>query len=53
LVAPAIAAALNDLRFGVLEQAVEQGRGQGAVIVEDFRPLLEGAVGGNDGGSRS
>ena len=34
-----------------MEQAVEQGGGQGAVVVEDLRPLLEGAVGGNDGGA--
>jgi hypothetical protein len=50
LVAYAIAALLNDHRLGVVEQAVEQGRGQGAVIVADFRPLLE-AVRGNHGGA--
>ena len=44
LVAHAIAAALDDHRLGVMQQAVEQGGDQRAVIVEDFRPLFEGAV---------
>jgi hypothetical protein len=39
-----MAAAPDDHRRGVMQQAVAQGRGQRAVIVEDFRPLLEGAV---------
>jgi hypothetical protein len=44
LVAHAITAAFDDDGLGVMQQAVEQGRGQGAIVVEDFRPLLEGAV---------
>ncbi len=29
----------------MVEQAVEDGRGQGGVVVEDLRPVLEGAHG--------
>ena len=32
--------------FGVMEEAVEHGGGDGAVVIEDGRPLLEGFVGG-------
>ena len=31
----------------MVEQAVEQGRSQGAVVVEDLGPLLEGTIGRN------
>jgi hypothetical protein len=44
LVAHAIAATLDDHGLGMMEQAVEQGGGQRAVVVEDLRPLFEGAI---------
>src|ERR1051326_667636 len=37
--------------FGVVEEAVEHGGGDGAVIVEDGGPLLEGFVGGQHDGT--
>jgi hypothetical protein len=36
---------------GAVHEAVEDGGGRGAVVIEDLRPLLEGAMGGNDGGA--
>ncbi len=30
--------------FGVMEQPIQDGGGQGAVMVEDLGPILEGAV---------
>ncbi len=47
----AIAGALDDDGFGVVEEAVEDGGGDGAVVVEDGGPLLEGLVGGEDDGA--
>ena len=43
-VAHAVAGSLDDHRLGVMQEAVEQGGGQGAVVVEDLGPLLEGAI---------
>jgi hypothetical protein len=37
--------------FGVVEKAVEDGGGNGAVAVEDWGPLLEGFVGGEHDGA--
>jgi hypothetical protein len=37
--------------FGVVEKAVEDGGGNGAVAVEDCGPLLEGFVGGEHDGA--
>ena len=34
--------------FGMVQEAIEQGRGQGSVVVEDFRPMFEGAVCGDN-----
>src|SRR5664280_2033976 len=31
-----------------MEKAVEDGGGDGGVVVEDLRPMLEGLVGGDD-----
>ncbi len=36
--------------FGVVEEAVEDGGGDGAIVVENRGPLLEGLVGGHDEG---
>ena len=30
----------------MMEQAIEYGRSNGAVIIKDFRPVFEGAIGG-------
>ena len=40
--------AFDNHRLGVMEQPIQDGRGQGAVIVEDLGPLLKGAVRGNN-----
>ena len=42
--AHAVTAALDDDGFGVVEQSVKQSRGEGAVVIEDPGPLLEGAI---------
>ncbi len=36
---------------GAVHEAVEDAGGRGAVVIEDLRPLLECAMGGNDGGA--
>src|SRR5665648_730374 len=46
----AVAPALDDDGFGVVEESVEDGRGEGAVVVEDGRPVFEGLIGGQDDG---
>lgn len=46
-----IAFALDEHGFGVMQESVEQRRGKYAVVVEDFRPVFEGAIGGDDGGT--
>lgn len=48
LVFHAITGALDDHRLGMVKEAVEQGGGEGTVIVEDLGPLFESAIGGND-----
>lgn len=40
--------ALDEHRFGVVQEAVEQCRGERAVVVEDFGPVLKHAIGCND-----
>ena len=42
------ALALDDDRIGMMQQAIQDRRGQGAVMVEDGGPVFEGAVGGQD-----
>jgi hypothetical protein len=39
------ALALDNDRFGVVQDAVEDGGRQGAVVVEDLRPVFVRAVG--------
>ena len=46
-----IAFALDEDGFGVMEQPIEQCRGEGAVVVEDLGPVLVGAIGGDDDGA--
>ena len=36
--------ALNDHRVGVMQQPIQNGGGQRAIVVEDFGPLLEGPI---------
>ncbi len=44
-------AATGDLNnFGVVEKAVENGRGGGRVV-EELAPFFDGAVGGHQGGA--
>jgi hypothetical protein len=40
--------AFDDHGVGVMQQPVQNGSGQGAVIIEDLGPLLEGAVRGDN-----
>ena len=44
----AVAFAFDDDGFGVVEDAVEEGGGEGGVVVEDGGPVFEGLVGGQD-----
>src|SRR5208337_482546 len=44
LVLPAKACAFDDNRLGVVEQPIQDGRGDGAIVVEDAGPLFEGFV---------
>jgi hypothetical protein len=43
-----IALAFDDDGLGMVEDAVEDGAGEGGIVVEDARPLLEGLVGAQD-----
>src|SRR6516165_4202931 len=47
LVLHAEALAFDDDRVGVVQDAVEDGGGQRAVVVEDLGPMFVGAVGGD------
>jgi hypothetical protein len=51
LVFHAVAGPLDDNNLGMMQQAIQHGGGNGAVIVKDRRPLFEGFVGGEDQGS--
>ncbi len=44
-------AAFDHDGFSVVKEAVQHGRGDGAVVIEDRRPLFEGFVGGQDDGA--
>ena len=44
LVFHAIAFALDEDGFGVMEQAIEECGGERAVVVEDLGPVLVGAI---------
>ena len=50
LVLGAVAATLDEDGFDVMKEAVQEGGGEGGVVVEDLRPVLIGAVGGEDRG---
>ena len=47
----AIAFAVDEDDFAVMHEAVEDGAGDGAVVIEDHGPILEDAVGGKDDGA--
>ncbi len=50
LILHSVTGSFDDNGLGMVEEAVQDGRGDGAVIVENGGPLLEGLVGGqNDG----
>jgi len=51
LVLHAIAAAFNGNGFSVVEEPVQDGRGDGAVVVENGGPGFESFVGGQNNGS--
>jgi hypothetical protein len=42
---------LNDYGFDVVQEPVQHGAGQGAVIVEDFGPVFIRLVGGQQDGA--
>jgi hypothetical protein len=44
LIFHAVAFALDNLSFGVMQEAVEKRRRKRTVVVEDFRPVFEGFV---------
>jgi len=45
---PPEAGTFNDDDLGVMQEAIEKCRGQRRVVVEDLRPALERAIGGQD-----
>lgn len=49
LVLHSVAPAFDDHGFGVVQEPVQHGAGQGAVVVEDFGPVFIGLVGRDDG----
>jgi len=51
LVLHAVTLAFDDHGFGVMQESVEHGAGQGAVVVEDFGPVFIGLVGRQQDGA--
>ena len=51
LVFGAVALAFDDDGFGVMQQAIEQCRGEDGVLVEDVGPVFVDAIGGDQGGA--
>ena len=51
MVLHAVAFAFDEDGLGMVQEAVEDGGGQGAVVVEDLGPVFEGSVGGDDDGA--
>jgi hypothetical protein len=49
LILHAVALPVDDHGFGVVQEPVQHGAGQGAVVVEDFGPVFIGLVGRDDG----
>ena len=47
----AVAPPLDYDGFGMMQDAIQDCGGQGAVVVEDRRPVLEDIVGGQDDGA--
>ena len=47
----AVAFAFDEDGFSVVQEAIENGGGEGAVVVEDFGPVFVGSVGGDDHGA--
>lgn len=43
--------ALDDYGIRMMEEAVEDGGGEGGVVIEDGRPVFEGFIGGEDDGT--
>ena len=48
LVFHAVAAALDENRLGMVEESIQDRRGNGTVVGKDRRPLFERFVGGED-----
>jgi len=46
-----VAGTFNYNRLGVVKKAIEDSGSNGAITVEDSRPLFEGFVGGDDDGT--
>jgi len=49
LILQAVTPAFDDYGFGVVQEPVQNGAGQGAVVVGDFGPVFIGLVGRDDG----
>ena len=47
----AIALALDEDCFSVMEQTIEHSGGDGGIVVEEACPVFVGLVGGDDGGA--
>jgi hypothetical protein len=46
-----VAFAFDDARVGMMEEPVEQRGGKRRVVIEDFRPVLERAIGAHEDGA--
>src|SRR5271170_7192197 len=51
LILHAVTLALDNHRFGVVQEPVQHGAGQGAVVVEDFGPMFIGLIRGQQDGA--
>ena len=51
LIFHAVAFSFDNDGFGVMKEPIKDGRSEYAVIVEDFRPVFEGFIGGNNQGA--
>ena len=48
----AVTFAFDDYGFSVVQEPVQHGAGQGAVVVEGFRPVFTGLVGDQQDGQQ-
>jgi hypothetical protein len=48
LILHSVAGAFDDDRLGMMQEPIQDGRGNGAVIIENRRPLFERFVGRQD-----